>query len=219
MRSLFDAELSHLGSDLAAMAKHVESAIERATEALMTQNLELAEAVIKDDALLDELESAVDERCVLLIAQQQPVGLDLRTIVASLRISAALERMGDLAQHIAEAARRSYPDSAVPSTHEDTFAKMSEAARDAAAQVVRLLESRDLNVAAQIAADDDTLDELHAQAYRGLLADDYTGSTQETLDISLLARFFERFGDHAVGVSRRIVYLVTGDLTNSAAAI
>ncbi|MFW7413824.1 phosphate signaling complex protein PhoU [Demequina sp. SO4-18] len=213
MRTLFTAEMSELADDLTTMAKHVESAITRASEALLTQNVELAQQVIADDSKLDDLEETVDERCVLLIAQQQPVGLDLRSIVASLRISAALERMGDLAQHIAEAARRAYPGSAIPAGHEEIFTGMAEAAKKAATEVIELLETRDLNLAAQIVSDDDALDQLHAQAYKTMLADDYSGSAQETLDISLLARFFERFGDHAVSVSRRIVYLVTGDLT------
>lgn len=211
MRTLFTAEMSELADDLATMARHVSTAIDSAGEALLTQNVELAQRVIAEDAKLDDLEETVDARCVLLIAQQQPVGLDLRTIVVSLRISAGLERMGDLAQHIAETARRSYPDSAIPDSHVDVFTQMVDAAKKAAEEVAQLIETRDLNVAAGIVSDDDTLDELHAQAYQALLAEGYTGSPQEILNISLLARYFERFGDHAVGVSRRIVYLVTGD--------
>lgn len=212
MRTLFTAEMSELADDLVAMGVHVEAAITRASEALLTQNVELAQSVIVDDAVLDDLEETVDERCVLLIAQQQPVGLDLRTIIASLRISAALERAGDLAQHIAEAARRAYPDSAIPAGHRDVVERMADAANKAAAEVVELLKEHDLNVAAGIVSDDDTLDALHAEAYRTLLDDSYAGTVRETLDISLLARFYERFGDHAVAVSRRIVYLVTGDV-------
>lgn len=219
MRTLFTAEMSELADDLVTMAKHVSSAIDRASEALLTQNVELAQAVIADDAKLDDLEETVDERCVLLIAQQQPVSLDLRTIIASLRISASLERMGDLAQHVAEAARRAYPDGAIPASHRDTFEAMAEAASKAATEIIGLLETRDLNVAAAIVSDDDKLDELHDAAYSGLLVDSYEGTTQETLDISLLSRYYERFGDHAVGVSRRIVYLVTGDTKGERARI
>ena len=219
MRTLFTAELSELADDLIAMSKHVESAISRAAEALLTENVPLAQAVIADDAKLDELEQIVDERCVLLIAQQQPVGLDLRTLVTSLRISAGMERMGDLAQHVAEAARRAYPDSAIPASHREIFEAMCQAAKEAAAEVVELMQTRDLNVAARIVSDDDTLDDLHAKAYASLLTDDYSGTTQETLDIALLSRYFERFGDHAVNVSRRIVYLVTGDLSGDRATI
>lgn len=219
MRTLFTAELSELKDDLTSMASHVSTAIDRAGEALLTRNVELAQQVIADDAKLDELEATVDERCVLLIAQQQPVGLDLRTIVVGLRISAGLERMGDLAQHIAEAARRAYPESAVPETHTETFTAMVDAAKAAAAEVVELLEHRDLNVAAGIVSDDDTLDTLHGQAYATLLEDGYEGTPQDILNVSLLARYFERFGDHAVGVSRRVVYLVTGDHTGTDARI
>src|SRR6188474_1780877 len=128
MRTIFTAEMSELRDDLIAMSELVLVAIGNANEALLVSDIELAQSVIAADAKLDDLEETVDERCVLLIAQQQPVGLDLRTIVASLRISAALERMGDLAQHIAEAARRAYPQSALPETHRDIVEGMGTAA-------------------------------------------------------------------------------------------
>jgi phosphate transport system protein len=219
MRTIFTAEMSQLAEDLVDMAEHVKSAIHRATEALAKKDLELAQQVIADDVELDHMEARVDERCVLLIAQQQPVGLDLRTIVTSLRISAGLERMGDLAQHVAEAARRSYPDSPVPASHKDVVAKMAEAACHTADLVADLIRTRDLNIAAQIVDDDDTLDELHEKAYSQLLAKGYKGGTQQTLDIALLARFLERFGDHSVNVARRVIYLVTGDIDNERSTI
>ncbi len=219
MRTLFTAEMTELADDLIAMSRHVESAITRANTALLESNVEIAQAVIADDAKLDDIEQTVDERCVLLIAQQQPVGLDLRTIISALRISAALERMGDLAEHIAELARRAYPESAVPASHREIFEKLATAAAETATALVGLLETRDLNTAAAIVEDDDTLDALHSQAYHSLFDDSYQGSTQETLDIALMARFYERFGDHAVGISRRIVYLVTGDHTGEQARI
>ena len=219
MRTIFTAELSQLADDLVEMGEHVKSAIHRATEALADKNLELAQTVIADDATLDALEHRVDERCVLLIAQQQPVGLDLRTLVTSLRISAGLERMGDLAQHVAEAARRAFPGTPVPASHKEIFAEMAAAACHTSDLVVELLKTRDLNVAAQIVEDDDALDDLHEKAYSKLLAKGYKGDTQETLDVALLARFLERFGDHAVNVSRRIVYLVTGDAEKDRSAI
>lgn len=219
MRTLFTAEMSELADDLAAMARHVATAIDHAGEALLTKNVELAQQVIAEDVKLDALEEMVDSRCVLLIAQQQPVGLDLRTIIVSLRISAGLERMGDLAQHLAEAARRSYPDSAIPASHEDTITKMIEAAKKTANEVVQLIETRDLNVAAGIVSDDDTLDALHAESYKSLITQEVHGSAQELLNVALLTRFLERFGDHAVGVSRRIVYLVTGDHTGERSTI
>ena len=219
MRTIFTAEMSQLADDLVEMAEHVRSAIHSATKALAEKDLDLAQTVIADDVKLDALEHKVDERCVLLIAKQQPVGTDLRTLVTSLRISAGLERMGDLAQHVAESARRAYPNSPVPASHRDVIKQMSEAANHTSNLVVDLIKTRDLNVAAQIVSDDDTLDALHDKAYSMLLAKGYKGGTQETLDIALLVRFLERFGDHAVNVSRRVVYLVTGDTASDRSAI
>ncbi|WP_062311153.1 phosphate signaling complex protein PhoU [Demequina rhizosphaerae] len=219
MRTLFNAEMADLAEDLVAMARHVETAITKASEAILTGNLEAAQSVIAEDEQLDDLETQVDERCVLLIAQQQPVGLDLRTIISALRISAALERMGDLASHIAKDVRRSYPESPIPDSHREIIESMCAAATEAAGEIIRLLETRDLNVAAAIVEDDDTLDALHERAYKSLTDGSYTGSPQNTLDIALLARYFERFGDHAVGISRRIVYLVTGDHSGDDAKI
>ncbi|WP_062203775.1 phosphate signaling complex protein PhoU [Demequina salsinemoris] len=219
MRTLFTAELSELADDLVSMSRLVEDSITRASEALLTANVELAQSVIAEDEKLDDLEETVDERCVLLIAQQQPVGLDLRTIISALRISAALERMGDLAEHIAGIARRVYPEHAIPETHRKIFEGFATESAATAAAITKLLEERDLNVAAAIVSDDDALDNLHGEAYAGILADSFEGSRQEALDVALAARYYERFGDHGVGISRRIVYLVTGDHKGERASI
>ncbi|WP_062379576.1 phosphate signaling complex protein PhoU [Demequina pelophila] len=219
MRTLFTAEMSDLADDLIAMSRLVETAIDQASDAVLNGDLDLAQSVIASDEKLDELTASVDERCVLLIAQQQPVGLDLRSIIASLRISASLERMGDLAEHIAKDARRSFPGSAIPESHRDMVHRMAELSKQTAKEVTQLLETRDLNVAAAIVEEDDEIDALHEAAYKGLVDESYTGNAQETLDVALLARYYERFGDHAVGISRRIVYLVTGDHSGGDAQI
>lgn len=219
MRAIFDARLQELWADLLEMAHHVDSAVSRASDALLKGDVDLAQVVIDDDRHLDEIEERVDERCVQLIAQQQPVGADLRTIIVALRISASLERMGDLAQHIAEAARRAYPDSPVPPSHQTILEEMAVAARHLTSLVPTMVETSDLKVAEAIFAGDDDLDRLHEQAYATLLDKKYKGKAQETLDIALLARFYERIGDHAVGVARRIVYLVTGDISGDAGII
>ena len=219
MRAIFDTRLKELWADLLEMSRHVDSAVSRASEALLKGDVDLAQTVIDDDRLLDKIEDRVDEGCVQLIAQQQPVGADLRTIIVALRISASLERMGDLAQHIAEAARRAYPDSPVPPSHRTILEEMAAAARNLTSLVPTMIETSDTKVAEAIFSGDDDLDRLHEQAYATLLDKKYKGKAQETLDIALLARFYERIGDHAVGVARRIVYLVTGDLSEDAGLI
>lgn len=212
MRAIFDQELEQVGNDLLQMAKHVADAIKNASQALTTGDLELAQRVIEADAKVDELERTLDERCIMLLARQQPVATDLRIIVSSLRMSSSIERMGDLARHIGQVVRLRYPEAAIPDAAKPVFADLAAAAIKVANDIVELLETHDLQLAAAVERDDDVLDALHTETFKITLADSWRGSVAQTVDVTLLARFFERFGDHAVSVARRITYLVTGDL-------
>lgn len=211
MRKIFESELKQLGDDLADMSRQVEVAINRAGTALLTGDLKLAESVIIGDQVIDALERDVDTRCVQLIAQQAPVATDLRVIVTALRMSATLERMGDLARHLAEVTRRSYPRLAVPAAVSGTFTEMHAAATRVAQRTTTLLETHDLELATSIEHDDDLLDRLHEDTFTAVLGGNWNGSPQETVDTTLLSRYYERFGDHAVSIARRMVFLVTGD--------
>lgn len=219
MREIFTAELTALGEDLAAMSRLVESAVGAAGTSLLEANLPMAEAVIADDHTIDALERSLDERCVALLAQQQPVARDLRIVVSALRMSASLERMGDLARHIAEVARGRYPAVGVPEPLVPTFTGMHEAAVRVSRQVTNVLQTRDLELAQAIEDDDDRLDKLHADTFAATLTAGHDLSPQEIVDITLCGRYYERFGDHAVSVARRIVYLVTGDFADERGAI
>lgn len=211
MRELFNRELEQVGDDLVQMATHVATAIEQASIALKKADLTLAETVIDADVHIDDLERVLDERCVDLLARQSPVAGDLRLVVTALRMSASIERMGDLARHIAQVARGRFPRRAVPGELVPTFDEMSAAAVKAARSVAELLASRDLVLAAQIEAADDTLDALHRDTFRATLTQEDHFSSQQIVDVTLLGRYYERFGDHAVSVARRVSYLVTGD--------
>ncbi len=210
MRDIFDAELTQLGEDLVAMSRRVERAVTDAGVALLTADLALAESVIADDVGIDAMERDLDERSILLLAQQQPVATDLRIVVSALRMSATLERMGDLARHVAQVARGRYPNHAVPDPLAATFAQMHDAAVRVARRTTTLLENRDIALAESIEADDDLLDGLHEDTFAALLGGTWTGTPQQTVDVTLLGRYYERFGDHAVSVARRVTYLVTG---------
>lgn len=214
MRQIFEAELKQVGDDLTEMSRLVESAISRAGTALLTADLQLAQAVIADDHAIDQLERDLDERCVLLLAQQQPVATDLRVVVSALRMSATLERMGDLARHVAQVARGRFPRHAIAPSVEGTFAAMHDAATRVARRTTTLLTTRDLEVAANIERDDDLLDQLHQDTFAALLTEDWTGDAQATIDVTLVGRYYERFGDHGVSVARRVAYLVTGDFAD-----
>jgi phosphate transport system protein len=214
MRDIFTAELTALGDDLVAMSRLVESAISSASTALLTADRSLAESVIVDDHTIDAIERNLDERCVTLIAQQQPVAGDLRVIVSALRMSATLERMGDLARHLAEVARLRYPGKVVPDPMIDTFTDMLQGAVRVAQQVTTVLQTRDLELAEAIERDDDLLDHLHVGTFTAMLDERTDLTPQQIIDVTLLGRYIERFGDHGVSVARRVVYLVTGDFAD-----
>lgn len=212
MRDIFTAELTALGEDLVAMSRLVETAISSAGTALLTGDLSLAENVIADDHTIDAMEADLDERCVQLIAQQQPVARDLRIIVVGLRLSASLERMGDLARHLAEVARLRYPNKALPAELVPTFTAMHRAAVTVAQRATTAIDSLDLAVCADLEAEDDTLDALLSDVFALTTTEQSTLTSPQVVDATLCARYFERFGDHAVSVARRITYLVTGDV-------
>lgn len=214
MREIFQQDLEQVGDDLVAMARLVQRAIDDAATALFTRDLLLAEQVIERDRRIDVLQDDVDQQCVALLARQQPVATDLRVVVSALRLTATIERMGDLARHVAEVARGRYPEDAVPESARPVFERLAAAAAQVARDVVELLEGRDLELAHRVLADDDALDTLHAETFRLMLAPsaDATALTpQQIVDITLLGRYLERFGDHGTAVAKRIMFLVTGD--------
>ena len=214
MREIFRQDLQQVGDDLVQMAELVRDAMRDATTALTTADIGLAERVIAGDRQIDVLQDSLDSQCVTLLARQQPVATDLRVVVTGLRLSSTLERMGDLARHVAEVARGRFPELALPESARDLFGQVIVAANAVAVDVVELLSGRDVALAQRVLADDDTLDRLHQETFRLMLspsADVSDLSAQQLVDITLLARYFERFGDHGVSVANRIVFLVTGD--------
>lgn len=215
MREIFKQEMEQLGDELVTMAKHMCSAVEKATKALETADLTLAEEVIDADIRIDEIERSLDERGISLLARQQPVATDLRIVVSAMRLSATIERMGDLARHLADVARGRYPEVASTGRMREVLHQMGEQAVKVARQVVELLESHDLDLAEKIEADDDVLDRLHRESFQVVLDDDEQLTRQQVVDAVLLGRYLERFGDHGVSVARRISFLVTGDLQNA----
>jgi phosphate transport system protein len=210
MREIFTAELAALGKDLTTMSELVHSAIDRAGRALLTGDLALAEDVIAADHEIDAFERDLDERCVLLIAQQQPVAGDLRIVISALRMSASLERMGDLARHLAELTRLRYPAPVVPTPLVGLFSQMHDGATRIAGELTTVLDNRDVAMAESMDSDDDLLDRLHDETFAATLGGQYDLTPQQVVDVTLAARYFERFGDHAVSVADRVVYLVTG---------
>lgn len=211
MRDQYHEELDAIGTTLVEMAGLVSTAMVSATNALLGANLAVAEEVIASDNVIDTLQHELDDRTVDLMARQQPVAGDLRTLVASLRMSADLERMGDLANHIAKVARMRYPAFAVPDELREIVEKMAVVAENLSKKVAVVIRDRDTEKALQLGADDDAMDILHRRLFTALLDPAWPHGNEVAIDMTLIGRYYERFADHAVSVGRRLYYLVTGE--------
>ncbi|NUP75779.1 MAG: phosphate signaling complex protein PhoU [Sinomonas sp.] len=211
MRKVFQEELKLVHDELVDIARLVATALEKAVESFQTADVDLAQEVIAEDARIDFRQTSLDERAIDILALQGPVASDLRTLVGSLRMSASLERMGDLARHIAQLARLRYPENAVPEPLAQTFARMAELDRQIIDDVADLLESHDLSLVAKIQGANAEIDELHAGVFRAIAGPSWKGSPALAVDAALASRYFERFADHGVSVARKVSYLVTGE--------
>jgi phosphate transport system protein len=211
MRDAYHEDLESISADLVEMAHLVGSAMSRATTALLDADLQIAETVIAADDAVDRLYRDLEAKAFELLVRQQPVATDLRQVVTSLRMVADLERMGDLALHVAKVARRRYPSSAVPPELRSTILQMGHAAEEIVTKASSVVASRDVNLAAELEKDDDVMDALHRQLFTTMLNPNWDGGIEVAIDIALVGRYYERFADHAVSVARRVVYLVTGE--------
>jgi phosphate transport system protein len=211
MREQFHEELDGLSDVLVEMTRLVGSAVSRATTALLDADLALAETVIGADEAVDALQVELEERSLALLARQAPVATDLRVVVTGLRMSADLERMGDLARHVAKLARMRYPESAIPAELRATILQMGQVAERIVAKTGSVIASRDLTVAGELETDDDVMDALHRDLFSVLLDDEWEHGIETAVDVTLCGRYYERFADHAVSVAQRVTFLVTGE--------
>lgn len=211
MRAVFQQELQEVQERLVEIATLVEISIENATRAFNESNVALADAVIADDDKIDELTVNLDELAINILARQQPVARDLRIVVSALRISASLERMGDMSEHIAQLARYRFPEKVVPKTLRSTFAELGRLDVEIAKKLTLLLQTEDVRIAEQIRNDDDRIDELHLSVFEKVLSESWKGGAEDTVDSTLASRYHERFADHAVSIAKKVQYLATGD--------
>ena len=211
MREVFQAELREVQDRLVEIATLVSVSIENATRAFNESNVSLAETVIADDEKIDVAALELDELAIQILARQQPVARDLRIVVSALRISASLERMGDMAEDIAQLARYRFPDKVVPKSLRSTFAQLGELDVEIAKKLVELLKTEDAKLAEEIRNDDDKIDAMHLSVFDKVLGETWKGAAVDTVDATLASRYHERFADHAVSIAKKVQYLATGD--------
>jgi phosphate transport system protein len=201
------AELSEL---LGRMCTAAAAALNNATVALLECRERLAVQVIRGDAEIDALRAQVEELAGDALLFHNPVAGDLRAVVAAIRAAGALERMGALALHVADVVRMRCPAPALPAEVRPAFAEMGRVAVQLAQKAAEVARTRNVLLAAELDRDDDEMDVLHREMLEVMMDEHWPHGVRAAVDVTLLARYYERFADHAVVVARETVYAVTG---------
>jgi phosphate transport system protein len=211
MRDEYRADLAEVSRMLVSMAEAVRVAMRQSTIALLSCDEAVAEQVVARDAEIDALYRLVEDKVFDLLARQAPVASDLRVVFTALHVAADLERMGDLADHVAKTALRRHPACAVPGALTETFESMAGVADHMAGKITTALRESDIVAAGQLDRDDDAMDQLHRGLFEHMFGPKWTEGTEAAVDNALLGRFYERYADHAVNAGRHVVFLVTGE--------
>lgn len=207
---MYQQQLDGVLDELVQMTGGVRAALASATSALLDADIDAAEWVIGGDLAIDEARERIENESFEILARQAPVAGDLRMLVASLRMVADLERMGDLSVHIAKITRLRYPTRAVPDLLVPVIAGMAKTADEMIATAASIVATRDVVAAHALERADDEIDALRSSMFRILLGDEWSAGVEPAVDMALIGRYYERIGDHAVSMGRRIVFLVTG---------
>jgi phosphate transport system protein len=181
-----------------------------ASTSLQHADLALAEMVISDKSDMKTLCEDMNQRCHNLLALQAPVATDLRIVVAAMHAVSDLERMCNLAQHIAKIARMRHPMVPVPDDVRPVFARMGVLATGLADEAAAAIESRDPMSGERLSQADDEVDALRRKIFRILLSENWSHGVEPAVDAALIGRYYERFADHAVAIARQVSFLVTG---------
>jgi phosphate transport system protein len=211
MRTEFSADLEEVSGLLVAMADEVRGLMKRATTALLDGDAALAEGVITGDAAVNDLHHEVEEKVYGLLARQAPVASDLRLVVTALHVASDIERMGDLAKHVAKTTIRRHPARAVPDELAPVIRDMADVADKMANKARQVMASPDAAQAAELETDDDAMDELHKGLFVVLLGAAWRHGVEDAIDGALLGRFYERYADHAVNAGHHMFFFVTGE--------
>ena len=203
-------QLSELSELIGRMCTSAAGALNRATVALLESRERLAVQVVAGDEQIDLLRAQVEALAGDALLFHSPVAGDLRAVVAAIRTAGDVERMGDLALHVAEVVRMRHPQPALPPEVRPAFAEMGKVAVQLASKAAEVARTRNVVLAAELDADDDAMDVLHREMMEVLMDERWPHGVRTAVDVTLLARYYERFADHAVVVARETVYAVTG---------
>jgi phosphate transport system protein len=212
MRTTYYEELSSLSAEVGEMCGLAADAMDHATQALLGADLSVAEQVIADHEHIAAMSRRAEASALKLLALQQPVAGDLRTIVGTIHVGADIERMGALAVHVARISRLRHPECALPNDVRECFAKMGTRAVQLARTAQEVLNTGDPDKAARLRDQDDVVDAEHRHLFTLLIDQKWQDGVCSAVDVALLGRFYERFADHAVEIGKRVVFEATGGL-------
>ncbi len=211
MRTKFNEQLDLLNEELTEMGDLVEKAISSAVNALSEQSIEKAKAAIAFDSEIDKKEKDIEALCLRLLLQQQPVATDLRTVSSALKMITDMERIGDMAADISEiASMQSIEKEAREMVH---IPKMAAATTQMVNDAVDAFVKQDVALASQVIAEDDIVDHLFCQVKEGLSELIYQNKEMSgsALDLLMVAKYFERIGDHATNIAEWVLFSITGE--------
>jgi phosphate transport system protein len=219
-RQVFDRDLDAVQDDLLRLGSLVDTAIDRALQALAERDLRLARQVVADDAQVNDLRFQIEEACVTLIATQQPAARDLRTIISAMNIVGDLERMGDHAAGIARTVLRMGDEPLLPGLPGRAgkplidLPHMAAECRDMLRKALDAYVARDTDMAHEVAAQDDTIDDLYKQIFRELISHivEDPETTTRALYLLFSAHNLERIGDRAINIAERVIFMTSGEM-------
>lgn len=210
MRKTFHSQLNELREQLAEMCEHATEAMRSACRAVSTDDVELARRVQDEDVELDRGRDRCEDLAQQLLALQAPVARDLRVVLTAVYCTNKIERMGDLAAHVADHVRLTRPDDSVPAELRDAFAELGRITVAMAERLVELIRHPDTCGFAELDETDQRVDALHAGVLTTITGPDWSHGVPAAMSLALLARYYERFADQTVSVAKRLDFAVTG---------
>lgn len=211
MRETFHNDLIELRATLGEMCALAATAMRDATESMLTADVTTAERVLAADATLDEMRDRCEEQAQQMLALQAPVASDLRVVLASIYCAEKIERMGDLAEHVASTTCRTHPEPVVPDELRPAFTELGAVCAEMADRLVEHIGKPRAGAFAELDEIDHRVDDLHAGVLREITSKEWPHGHRSATGLALVARFYERFADQAVSVAKRVEFVSTGE--------
>jgi phosphate transport system protein len=212
MTRIFNREIEKLKKRILSLGAMVEEEVRKAIQAIELKDAEIAKKIIIDDHNIDEMEVEIEEECLKILALHQPVAVDLRFLIAVIKINNDLERIGDEAVNIAERVESLSKEKMAEFTYD--YSEMAEKAEDMLKKSLDALVNLDLDLAFKILIMDDEVDNIQKNVYQltKQAIGEHTGDVKFLINQFLISRHLERIADHATNIAEEVIYLIEGEI-------